>query len=188
MFEKWQISNLYGCVNQKKKIVKDIKKDKSILNNILNYRIFLNENNLEIKLDFNKLELKNEINSRVKSQNSIEYKISSYLTEKHENGEIPLNKCFNDLYGIRIVFEEDVDYKKIKEFVDKKYNRNIKCIDASKDDYIATHIYFKESNYMFQWELQIWDKKHYDSNIMSHQCYKQDYVKWEKENKGGEKL
>ena len=51
---------------------------------------------------------------------------------------------------------------------------------------MATHMYFKENNYSFQWELQIWDKKHYESNIISHENYKQGYTKWEEENKGGE--
>ena len=63
----------------------------------------------------------------------------------------------------------------------------LKCIDSSKDvGYIATHIYFKKDNYSFPWELQIWDKTHENSNIMLHEQYKQDYIKWEEENKGGE--
>ena len=179
-------SDLYEEINQKKKLVKDIEHDNNILTTILNYRLFINENHLDIKLEFNRLNLKSEVNSRVKAQNSIEYKISNYMTNKHNYGEIPLNKCFNDLYGIRIIFEENIDFNDIKKFVDNKYNGKIKCYDASKGDYVATHMYFKENNYSFQWELQIWDKKHYESNIISHENYKQGYTKWEEENKGGE--
>lgn len=183
---KWKKSDLYEGINQKKKLVKDIEHDNNILTTILNYRLFINENHLDIKLEFNRLNLKSEVNSRVKAQNSIEYKISNYMTNKHNYGEIPLNKCFNDLYGIRIIFEENIDFNDIKKFVDNKYNGKIKCYDASKGDYVATHIYFKENNYSFQWELQIWDKKHYESNIISHENYKQGYTRWEEENKGGE--
>lgn len=186
LFNEWKKSELYHPIHQKNKLVKDINKDDNILDAILNYRLFLNENHLDLKLGFDELNLKSEVNSRVKSQNSIEYKINNYMTEKHAYGEVPLNKCFNDLYGIRIVFEDNVEYNVIKKFIDEKYKYKLKCYDASKDDYVATHIYFKKDNYSFQWELQIWDKKHYESNIISHEHYKQGYTKWEAENKGGE--
>ena len=135
---------------------------------------------------FNQLKLQNEVNSRVKALNSIEFKINNYMTAKHEYGEVALNKCFNDLYGIRIILKENVEYSTIKEFIDEKYSKILKCYNASKKDYVATHIYFKEDNYSFQWELQIWDKEHYESNIISHERYKQEYTKWEEENQGGE--
>ncbi len=110
LYLEWKQDNLYVPIHQKKKLVKDIKDNNDILNTILNYRLFLNEKHLDIKLAFDQLELNNEVNSRVKSQNSIEYKIFNYMTEKHEYGEVALNKCFNDLYGIRIIFKEDVEY------------------------------------------------------------------------------
>ena len=186
LYSEWKQCNLYVPIHQKKKLVKDIKDDNDVLNTIFNYRLFLNENHLDIKLALDQLGLKNEVNSRVKAQNSIEYKIYNYMTEKHEYGEVALNKCLNDLYGLRIIFKEDVEYNIIKNFIDEKYKKTLKCYDASKEDYVATHVYFKEDNYSFQWELQIWDKSHYDSNIISHEHYKQDYTKWEEENKGGE--
>lgn len=176
-------------IHQKRNLVKDVKNNSEILNTILNYRLFLNENHLDIKLAFDQLNIQSEVSSRVKAQNSIEFKISNYMTNKHEYGKVALNKCFNDLYGIRIIFNENVEYKDIKKFVDEKYKKKLKCYDASKENYVATHIYFKEDNYSFQWELQIWDKVHYESNIISHEHYKQDYIKWEEENKrGGESL
>lgn len=186
LYLEWKQSELYVPINQKKKLVKDIKNDNEILNVILDYRLFLNENHLDIKIAFDKLNLQSEVNSRVKAQNSIEFKINNYMTDKHEYGEVALNKCLNDLYGIRIIFNENVEYNDIKTFIDEKYNGKLKCYDASKGDYVATHIYFKEDNYSFQWELQIWDVAHYKSNIVSHEHYKQDYTKWEEENKGGE--
>ena len=136
-----------------------------------------------MKYIFNNLNLKCEINSRVKLQNPIEYKLNNYMTEKHEYGEVALNKCFNDLYGIRIIFIESVEFQEIKKFINKKYLGRLKCYDASKDKYKATHIYFKNGNKSFQWELQIWNKEDEKTNIMSHELYKQDYTKWENENK-----
>lgn len=79
---------------------------------------------------------------------------------------------------------EELSSEQIMELVKNKFN-NLKCIDASKQNYKATHIYFKQDNYNFQWELQIWNKKDEFSNINSHEKYKQNYVRWENENKGG---
>ncbi len=186
LYAEWKKSNLYVPLHQKKNLVKDIKNNNEILNAILDYRLFLNENHLDLKMTFDSLNLKSEVNSRVKAQNSIEFKINNYMTAKHEYGEVAINKCFNDLYGIRIIFEDNVEYNDIKNFIDVKYKGKLKCYDASKGDYVATHIYFKKDNYSFQWELQIWDKSHYKSNIISHEQYKQGYTKWEEENKGGE--
>ena len=128
------------------------------------------------------------VNIRTKSKNSIEYKIKNY-NENHENGKVPISKCFNDLFGIRIICSKELSFNEILELINIKYN-NLKCIDSSKNEYKATHIYFKKNNYTFQWELQIWNKKDEINNINSHEKYKQDYVKWEKENQdkiGGEK-
>ena len=186
LYEKWKQSNLYLPINQKNKLVKNIKEDNNILNSILSYRLFINENHLDFKIDLNDLNLSSEINSRVKAQNSIEYKINNYMSEKHNNGETPINKCFNDLYGIRIIFSNSITYDEIKEFVENRYEGKLKCINSSKREYVATHIYFKKDNFSYQWELQVWDKEHEKGNIISHEKYKQDYTKWEKENKGGE--
>lgn len=187
LLKEWKKSDLYKPINQKKILVKDINKNNDILNTILNYRSFINEKNLDLKIAFNALKLKNEINTRVKAQNSIEYKINNYMTGKHEYGTVPINKCFNDLYGIRIIFNNNVDHNKIKCFIENKYKKELKCIDSSKEEgYVATHVYFKNDNYSFLWELQIWDKLHEKSNIKLHEQYKQEYTKWEKENNGGE--
>lgn len=184
---EWKQSNGTKLINQKKTCVKDITKNDDLFNTILNYRSFLNDKNLELKMAFDTLNLNNEINTRVKSQNSIEYKINNYMTFKHEFGKIPMNKCVNDLYGIRIIFNEAINHKIVKEFLDTKYVGSLKCIDSSKEEgYVATHVYFKKDNYSFLWELQIWDKFHEKSNIELHEQYKQEYTKWEKENKGGE--
>lgn len=155
LYTEWKKSNLYEPIHQKKILVKDINNDNDILNTILNYRSFINDKSLDLKIAFNNLRLNSEVNTRVKAQNSIEYKISNYMSEKHEYGKVPLNKCFNDLYGIRIIFLDNIRYEEIKQFIDYKFNKKLKCNDASNGNYVATHIYFKIDNYVFQWELQI---------------------------------
>ncbi len=177
----------YISVNLKKALVKDIYTNNDILNLIINYRLFI-INNFNLELDLSKLSEVKKVSSRIKAKNSIQYKIYNYI-KNHNNGEIPINKCFNDLYGIRIILDEEIKYSKIKRFVESKYNGKLKCIDASKDTgYKATHIYFKNDNYSFPWELQIWDRYYEKTNISSHEKYKQDYVKWEKEYERNEKL
>ena len=186
--EEWKQNELYKVINQKKQLVKDINNNSNILNTILSYRAFINEKSLDLKLSFDILNVNGEISTRVKTQNSIEFKIKNYMSKEHEYGRVPINKCFNDLYGIRIIFNETMEYNKIKQFIESKYQGRIKCIDSSKlTGYIATHIYFKtrEDNYSFVWELQIWDKLHEKNNIILHEQYKQEYTNWEKENKEG---
>lgn len=64
----------------------------------------------------------------------------------------------------------------------------LKCIDSTKGEYVAIHIYFgNDDNTKFQWELQVWDEKHEISNLDSHACHKQGYTKWEKDNEEGVK-
>lgn len=64
----------------------------------------------------------------------------------------------------------------------------MKCLDSSKGEYVATHIYFRDGNFNFQWELQVWSASQEKVNTISHEKYKQEYTKWEKESKGGEQL
>ena len=182
--EKWENSMYYIKTNLKNTLVKDIIKDNHLLDVVFNYREFINQNNIQLLMDFKQFNTNNEtVNIRTKTKNSIEYKIKRY-TEKDESGEIPINKCLNDLFGIRLISNKSLEYKDIFELVNEKFE-NLKCIDSSKKDYIATHIYFKKDNHSFQWELQIWNKMNEINNIISHERYKQDYVKWEKESKGG---
>ena len=182
--EKWQKSNYYMKLNLKSNQVCDILENKDMLNNILNYREFINENNIQLLMDFKQFNSEiSKVNIRAKTKNSIEFKIKNY-NDNHENGKVPINKCFNDLFGIRIICEEKLTNKQVSELIENKF-KSLKCIDSSKKDYRATHIYFKQDNFNFQWELQVWNKEDEINNINSHEKYKQDYVKWEKENKGG---
>ena len=182
--ESWKNSKYYTKANLKNTLVKDIVKNNYLLDVVFNYREFINQNNIQLLMDFKEFSTSSEtVNIRTKTKNSIEYKIKRY-TEKDEGGEIPINKCLNDLFGIRLISNKLLEYKDILKLVKEK-SENLKCIDSSKKDYVATHIYFKKDNYSFQWELQIWNKINEMDNIVSHEKYKQDYVRWEKESKGG---
>lgn len=185
--EKWEKSEYYKKINLKKNEVSSILENEEILNTIFKYREFINENNIQLSLDFKQFNNDNtKVNIRTKTKNSIEYKIKNYI-QNHEDGKIPINKCLNDLFGMRIIFKENITNQEIMNNIQSKYN-NLKCIDSSKQGYKATHIYFKQDNFLFQWELQIWNKIDEINNINSHEKYKQDYIKWERENKGSEKL
>lgn len=184
--EKWQNSDYYFKFDLKNNLIVDLSENEQMLNTIFNYREFINENNIQLLLDFKRFNTKNaKVNIRTKAKNSIEYKIKNYI-ENHENGKIPINKCLNDLFGIRIICAEKMGYAQITELIKYKF-KNLKCIDSSKQDYKATHIYFRQGNFNFQWELQVWNREDEINNINSHEKYKQDYIKWEKENKGGNK-
>ena len=182
--KKWYKSNYYSKINLKDNLVYDLLENEEMLNIIFNYREFINENNIQLVMDFKQFNTENsKVNIRAKAKNSIEYKIKNYV-QFHENGIIPINKCLNDLFGIRIICNRPVTHNEILTLVSSNF-KNLKCIDSSKGDYKATHIYFKQSNFYFQWELQVWNESDEISNIISHEKYKQDYVKWEKESKGG---
>ena len=181
---KWEQSEYYTQINLKSNQVCDLLTNKLILDTIVNYREFINQNNIQLLMDFKRFNSENAtINIRTKAKNSIEFKIENYI-QNHENGKVPISKCFNDLFGIRIICNEPLLFDEVLELINTKY-KNLKCIDSKKNDYKATHIYFRKDNYTFQWELQVWNKLDEVNNIISHEKYKQDYVKWEKENKGG---
>lgn len=185
--EEWQKSNYYYKFNLKNNLVCDLLNNEMILETIFNYREFINENNIQLLMDFKQFNSEiSKVNIRTKTKNSIEFKIKNY-NDNHENGKIPIEKCLNDLFGIRIICSQKFNYDEIVNFIKEKHKK-LKCIDSSKKDYKATHIYFKQDNFNFQWELQIWNKEDEINNINSHEKYKQDYAKWEKENKGGENI
>ncbi len=64
----------------------------------------------------------------------------------------------------------------------------LKCIEANRNKYRATHIYFRDNdNTKFQWELQIWNFNNVENNYDSHEKYKQEYTKWENNIKEDER-
>lgn len=181
----WKVQNP-PAIHLKKTLVSDIEIDPSgdIYPTIQEYVRFLNDRATFILFELASFGEGN-INARVKAPNSIEYKIQNYKSEQRSFGKIPINKCLNDLFGFRIFFDEPFSHSDIESFVENTYGKNnsYKCIDSSKLDYKATHIYFREDNYTFPWELQIWCSSDIENNFASHKKYKQEYTSWEKQNK-----
>lgn len=180
----WEKSILYKSLNMKKNKVNDLYENSELSDIVFNYRNFINDYYSEIYNDISSLNIDNEIEMRIKTNNSLQDKIVRYCNqEKHEYGHIPINKCVNDLIGFRIIFNNDIDLIKIIDYINSKYN-NIICRDSSKNGYIATHIYFvSDNNYRFRWELQLWNKSAYINNKECHEIYKQAYTKYEFESK-----
>ena len=172
--QQWQKDPPCNKVNLKKRCVNSITDGGDVWNAILKYSYFLKscERKLEEVL---KQRIGNifDIYSRVKTEASIEGKIQRYKSKK-EKGQIPINKCLNDIYGIRFIMENRITEEQIKEQIG-----DLKLIDSSKGDYKALHIYFRDGNFNFPWELQLWNKEDERSNKESHEKYKQGYLKWE---------
>lgn len=171
-------------INLKKSEVSDIDVDGTIYKSIMEYVQLLNERSAGITLQLSCV-CSCQVTARVKAQNSIEYKIQNYKTDRHAFGKVPINKCVNDLFGIRIILESPLTFEEIHAFVAGIYQDKYKCIDSSKLDYKAVHLYFKQNNQSFPWELQIWNRCDVERNFVSHKKYKQEYTTWEKESKEG---
>ena len=169
--------------NQKSTKVADIE-EKNLMPIIKQYTSFLN-NRIEVT-QFDSTDKEFTINNRIKISNSIEEKYDDYL-KREEEGKVSINKCFNDLFGIRVIIECDDlkhtdicnEMKKIglmcekKDEVHKDYNNR----------YRATHIYFKRDNNTFKWELQIWRSADERENQISHTHHRYEYKKWESQTK-----
>lgn len=178
--EHWQIStkwqNIGNRMNFKNKTVSSIAKEMELYDTIFGYHFFLKKNYQDLlKIKSTNLQ-SSTLEMRIKKQNSIEDKIRIYA-EKN-NGKIQLLKCLNDIFGVRLILERDFSHEEILDLV-SKFHPQLKCIDSSKGDYIASHIYFKHDNYSLQWELQVWSKNNEKANKMSHNRYKQQYARWE---------
>lgn len=145
--------------NQKKQQICDIPNDRRLMDTISKYADFLN--GCRDKLEFDDKQYGFTVNSRVKNINSIEEKWTDYLSFGPERGKVSINKCFNDLFGIRAIVDcNDLSYLDIDSKLCDR--RELSSIQKNKENprynttYRATHIYFKEDNYSFKWELQIW--------------------------------
>ncbi len=81
---KWKESENYIKINFSNKEVRDIINNDEILDNVFKYRDFLNENNIQLTMDFEKFNINNDkVNTRVKLKNSVEFKLKNYMSERH---------------------------------------------------------------------------------------------------------
>ena len=181
--QKW-LEQTQPKINLKRTLISDIDANGDIYGTIKEYVQLLNVQSANVTLKLSSV-CTAVVTARVKAQNSIEYKIQRYKGEEHEFGKVAINKCLNDLFGVRIILPQSCTFEQIAEFIKDEYQGKYKCIDSSNHDYKATHIYFKEGNKVFPWELQIWNAEDVERNFISHREYKQEYVTWEKESKEG---
>ena len=165
--------------------MRDLANDDLLFTMILKYRSFLLSTNLDSTIgEYEREEF--EIKCRIKVTDSIQSKIERYLNMEHQ-GRVPVNKCINDIFGIRVIANSTISHEEICRHVFDTHG--LKCIDSSKTNpengkliYIATHIYFKNGNMDFPWELQIWFTENAEKNYASHEQHKQRYTKWSNDN------
>ncbi|GAJ99141.1 hypothetical protein [Geomicrobium sp. JCM 19055] len=143
-----------------------------------------------------------DLRMRVKEPQSYVSKLLHYRINKNELGKIPLNKCLNDLLGLRLIvpgFNYNCpEFKGLFESIQNRFKEKgyrVKLNHQCVGDYEAIHIYFDgENNAHFPWELQIWSKEQAKINYDSHALHKQAYTEWAgvykdiqtSERKGGE--
>lgn len=181
--KEW-LQNQTETINLKQTLVSDIDLNGVVYQRIMAYVQLLNEKSAYIALHF-PFVCACQVTARVKAQNSIAYKIQNYRTERHEFGKVPIIKCINDLFGVRMILDTPLTFEEVRGFIERVYPGKYKCIDSSKLDYKAVHLYFKENNRTFPWELQIWNRCDVQCNFASHKKYKQEYTTWERESKEG---
>ncbi|WP_283749715.1 hypothetical protein [Bacillus mycoides] len=133
----------------------------------------------DLEFDYTELDLR----TRIKQNESVVNKLKYYRVGKEGEGAFNLNKCLNDLFGIRIIvegFDHNCGYfKDMCDGLKFEYNNKVRMMNSSKRDYNATHIYFYgEKNNYFPWELQVWNKNDMSSNVTSHALHKQEYTAW----------
>lgn len=143
------------------------------IEHILKYRLHLHEciNDYLMKAEFTN----NSFVYRVKTSESIIDKIERY---DGKDDKYPLNKWMNDIFGIRIIVEDEQE-QVILEMLEKwksKYQLQ-RYYKRNKDGYKGIHLYFKNDNNMYYpWEMQVWTKSDLDSNITSHVEHKRRFV------------
>ncbi|QPB43154.1 nucleotidyltransferase family protein [Rodentibacter haemolyticus] len=113
---------------------------------------------------------------RVKTSESILDKIERF---KQRSEGYPVNSILNDIFGARIIVSSNDITEVMNKLDDWKENYGLKnWYLRDRDEYVGVHVYFKNTNNAYYpWELQIWDKKDAESNILSHQKYKRNFVK-----------
>ena len=126
--DEW-LQNATEKINLRKTQVSDIDADGTICQSIMEYVQLLNERSADITLSLSVCSC--QVTARVKTQNSIEYKIQNYKTDRHEFGKVSINKCVNDLFGVRIILDTPLSYEEVLAFVEEVYHGKYRCIDSS---------------------------------------------------------
>jgi hypothetical protein len=109
---------------------------------------------------------------RVKTRESIDEKNERYLARL---ASVPVNKCFNDIMGFRVVIDGEFDEALFEQW---KQRHGLMHGYLRKDEaYAGYHLYFKSGdNRYFPWELQLWRKPDAERNIASHREHKRSIL------------
>ncbi|MCL2212682.1 MAG: hypothetical protein FWB93_02460, partial [Oscillospiraceae bacterium] len=140
---------------------------------ILRYRLNLHEsiNDYLVKHDLDGI----TYYYRVKTSESILDKIQRYS----ENADkYPVNNWMNDIFGARMILSAE-ELEQIIELLDGWQEEfGLKnWYFRDKDDYRGLHVYFKnKSNWLFPWELRLWDEADVELNIRTHQLHKRGFA------------
>lgn len=167
--------------NQRQRKVYQILEDSTLSEAIIEYQNFLVSEIASTNIA-EQLEMLGASSSRIKGRNSIENKIDRYIFVQDEHGHSPINKCLNDIWGIRVITNEEYNLKEIQNVIESKtFSEKLRAISSIKEAgaYKAIHVYFSHGNNTFDCELQIWYKKFVESNELSHRRHKQQYTLWE---------
>lgn len=114
---------------------------------------------------------------RVKSYGTAWNKLVAKSALEQANGAFPLRKVINDLLGFRIILPGVTENQAtIDDFLDKLLAQGKIARHYYRQDqrYRAFHCYFRQNNFQYPWELQIWDQQDEAVNIYEHARHEQD--------------
>lgn len=187
--KSWHEANFDKAVNLKTTRIDHLVHDSKLMINpdflafIDMYHQFLFVETADIDFEFEFAEY--DVRTRIKQKDSIVNKLIHYRkNDAIKNGAtVPVNKCLNDIYGVRIVFDnlnhDDDDFNCTINKLIEKYK--LKKLNKRSKEYRATHLYFKNGrNKYFPWELQIWSSIDAKRNEVSHEKHadKRKYTDW----------
>jgi len=146
--------------------------DKELVYNIIpSYTKFINTSRDLIESDLFIYSVQYNIRYRVKIDDTIYAKLKHYARKEKDLGTLPLDKCLNDIFGVRIILPNARD--ELSEILalleSKKKQRHIfRYVKRDLEKYHAVHCYMYPNKHSFPWELQIWDSRDVQQNTYSH--------------------
>ncbi|HBF9262870.1 TPA: hypothetical protein OUL50_001950 [Clostridioides difficile] len=143
--------NFYGITeNLLDELSYESKLGKSLKNTLRKFNkddIFKEIRNISRYLNTRKIDFKFPVSYRIKSYHSCLIKYDKYYPN------MELNKCFNDLLGIRIIV--DSYYELFEQDLSSFRLADMRTGKANDDGYRGVHLYYQKSNFHYPIELQI---------------------------------
>ncbi|EMJ4245482.1 hypothetical protein PIU50_003371 [Clostridioides difficile] len=156
--------NFYGITeNLLDELSYESKLGKSLKNTLRKFNkddIFKEIRNISRYLNTRKIDFKFPVSYRIKSYHSCLIKYDKYYPN------MELNKCFNDLLGIRIIV--DSYYELFEQDLSSFRLADMRTGKANDDGYRGVHLYYQKSNFHYPIELQINTKVDRQINDLLH--------------------